>query len=83
MLTAVEVARWLRLSAGTVTRWARLHEDSYGAEGLPGFKAMGQWRFHAAEVQAWLERQAEKPERRPPGEVRPIRLESAATTPRI
>ncbi|MBM3792905.1 MAG: helix-turn-helix domain-containing protein [Acidobacteria bacterium] len=53
-LTAADVARWLRMSAGTVTRWARLHEDSHGVEGLPGFKAMGQWRFHSAEVNAWL-----------------------------
>ncbi len=82
VLTAADVARWLRMSPGTVTRWARLHEDSQGAEGLPGFKAMGQWRFHAAEVDAWLERCSEKPRVRRPGEVQPIRGEKALT-PRV
>ncbi len=43
VLTAEEVARYLRIHPYTVKRLARTGK-------LPGFKVGGQWRFHKAEI---------------------------------
>ena len=52
LLTTEQVARWVRMSAATVTRWAR-------AEHIPAIKTPRAWRFRRSAVEAWLkEREA-------------------------
>lgn len=46
ILTAQEVAEYLRIHPYTVKRLAR-------AGKLPGFKVGGQWRFRKDEIDAW------------------------------
>jgi excisionase family DNA binding protein len=50
ILTLKEVAEYLKLAEKTAYRLA--------AEGkLPGFKAGGSWRFKAADIEIWIEKQ--------------------------
>lgn len=46
VLTAEEVAKYLRIHPYTVRRLA-------GKGKLPGFKVGGQWRFHKDEIDKW------------------------------
>lgn len=53
VLTAEEIAEFLRVHPYTVKRLAR--------EGkLPGFKVGGQWRFDALEIDKWRKEQSRK-----------------------
>ena len=47
VLTAEEVAEYLRIHPYTLRRLAR-------AGKLPGFKIGGQWRFNKEEMQKWM-----------------------------
>lgn len=49
ILTAQEVAKYLRVHPYTVKRLAR-------AGKLPGFKVGGQWRFDKKELEKWRQR---------------------------
>lgn len=48
LLTAKEVAAYLKLHEVTVVSFARKGK-------LPGFKVGREWRFRAEDIQAWLE----------------------------
>jgi excisionase family DNA binding protein len=53
VLTAEEIAKYLRVHPYTVKRLAR--------EGkLPGFKVGGQWRFDSQEIEKWKKEQSKK-----------------------
>ena len=49
ILTAQEVAKYLRIHPYTVKRLAR-------ADKLPGFRVGGQWRFDKNELEKWRKR---------------------------
>ncbi len=54
ILTIDEVAAYLKLAKKTAYRLA--------SEGkLPGFKVGGSWRFKRADLERWIDKQAEKP----------------------
>lgn len=51
LLTAADVAAWLKLNIETVY-------DLIAKAQLPAFKIGGQWRFQEAQVRAWLARRS-------------------------
>ena len=51
LLTAADVAAWLKLNIETVY-------DLIAKEQLPAFKIGGQWRFQEAQVREWLARRS-------------------------
>ena len=53
ILTAQEVARYLKLSKSTVYRLVQ-------AKKLPAFKVGGKWRFHEQALVAWLVEESHK-----------------------
>ncbi len=50
LLTAPEIAKWLRLNVETV--YVLIRQDE-----LPAMRLGGQWRFQQSEVQHWLSSQ--------------------------
>ncbi len=50
-----QVAEVLGVSKRTVTLGANKWKESGGAEGIPGFKPLGTWRFDPDDIRAWLE----------------------------
>jgi excisionase family DNA binding protein len=54
-LTAVEVARLLKIHLTTVYRMAKRSE-------LPGFKIASDWRFDPAQIEGWIRSRMKGPE---------------------
>lgn len=60
LLSLEEVADWLGLSAHTLYQWR--YRSRYGAkaEGPPGIRVGGRVRYRRADVEKWLDSQADR-----------------------
>ena len=50
LLTTAAVAKWLRVSAKTISQWAEDKE-------IPAVKVNGEWKFREKDLTGWVKRQ--------------------------
>ena len=55
LMSAAEVAEFLGINVNT------LYQHRYRGEGPPGYRVGGRIRYRRADVEAWLEKQADQP----------------------